>query len=141
MLAQLFLKWTQGDNSVFGLRVLRELLEQEAKPATEKGTPDEIYIMVKQVVARREHVREVRGRKSTDSAALLECRKKYPSMTLEELVSDCDGGNQHLEAALEEASEKLHRGPEFARKLYKRAGANAAINKVWSDYLAQFSTF
>ncbi len=140
-LAQLFLKWTQGDNSVFGLSVLQELLEQEAQPAPEKGTPDEIYIVVKQVAARRELVQDVREQEKSNVAALVECRKKYPGMTLKQLESDCDGSNQHLEAALDEASEKLHRGPEFARKLYKRASANAAINMVWSEYLRRFASF
>lgn len=135
------LKFGRGNSSAVTLHALETFFPQEPELTSGKGDADMVYNAVVKAVARRDHVQAVCSRVRNQSLALEECQLKYPDLTLEQFVEDSGGGKGQIEAAIEEVAVHLYRGPEFARKLYKRASANFGVNKIWGDYLEKFSTF
>lgn len=140
-LAHSLLKFGRGDSSAVTLNALQVFFPDELPLTQGKGDADMVYNAVVKAVARRAHVQAVCSRVRNQNAAFDECQLKYPNLTLNQFIEDSGGGQSHIEPALEEAAAQLDRGPEFARKLYKRASANFGVNKIWGDYLEKFSSF
>lgn len=140
-LALNLMKFGRGDNSIVTLSALETLYPQELPTAQEKGSADMVYKRVAKAVARREYVQKVCSKKRTYAGALDECRIKYPELTLEQLELDRSAPGDNLGLAIEEAAERVGRGPAFAHKLYKRASANLGVNRIWGEYLQRFSSF
>lgn len=140
-LAHNLLKFGRGDNSVVTLSALETLYPQELPTVNGKGNADMVYKRVVKAVARREYVQNVCFRKRAYAGALDECRIKYPHLTLRQLEADCSAPADNLGIAIEEAAERVGRGPAFTHKLYKRASANMGVNRIWGEYLQRFSSF